>query len=209
MVRDDVGLQVVASVSAVFAIWTGEAAWMTLVMSAHMSCEVCLLRKGAGAERALITEIGEEWWHGLSMIVAIVLFAESLVFEGVGPSGIVAFLTRVELVKFVGGEWGDTKEGGEEDLRVFVICREDGIDGEWCERDMDNGQREYQTIFSRSEAVDDGGVELVRVREMEIESAAVSEPFWAQGALVEAVRGVEDEGVVLEVAVTGGGKGTV
>jgi len=64
-------------------------------------------------------------------------------------------------------------------------------------------------IFLRSEAVDDGGVELVRVREVEVEAAATFELFRTQGALMKAARGVEDEDVVLEVAVTGGGEGAV
>jgi|SRR6266850_2548326 len=64
-------------------------------------------------------------------------------------------------------------------------------------------------IRSGSEAVDDGGVEFVRVREVEVEPAAMFEPLGAQGALVEATCGVKDEGVVLEFAATGGGKDAV
>jgi len=52
--------------------------------------------------------------------------------------------------------------------------------------------------------MDDGGIELMRVREVKVEAATMSEPLGAQGALVEAMRGVEDECVVLEFAVTGG-----
>jgi len=61
-------------------------------------------------------------------------------------------------------------------------------------------------ICSGSEAVDDGGAELVHMREVKVEVAATSKPFGAQGALVKAVRGVEDEGVVLEFTVMGGGE---
>ena len=57
--------------------------------------------------------------------------------------------------------------------------------------------------------MDDGGVKLVHVREVEVEAAAMSEPFGAQRALVEAVRGVEDKGMILEFSVTGGGEDTV
>ena len=64
------------------------------------------------------------------MIAAVALFTKGLVFKGVDPSGVVAFLTRVELVKFMGREWCDTKKGVKEDLQVFVISREDRIDGE-------------------------------------------------------------------------------
>jgi|SRR6266850_4061369 len=64
-------------------------------------------------------------------------------------------------------------------------------------------------IHSGSEAMDDGGVELVRVREVEIEAAAMSEPLGAQGTLVEATRRVEDECVVLELSVTGSGEDAV
>jgi len=54
-----------------------------------------------------------------------------------------------------------------------------------------DGQREYRVIFSRLEAVDDGGVELVCVGKVEIEAAAMFESLGAQGALVEAACGVE------------------
>jgi len=64
-------------------------------------------------------------------------------------------------------------------------------------------------IFSRLEAVDDGRVELMCMREVEIEATAMSKPFGAQGALVEATRGVEDKGVVLEFMVMGGGEDAV
>ena len=57
--------------------------------------------------------------------------------------------------------------------------------------------------------MDDGGVEFVRVREVEVETAATSEPLGAQGTLVEATRRVEDEGVVLEFTVTGSGEDAV
>jgi len=52
-----VGFQVVVSVSTVLAIWAGEAAWTTLVMSAYMGCEVRFVREGAGTERALEAEV--------------------------------------------------------------------------------------------------------------------------------------------------------
>jgi len=50
------------------------------------------------------------------VIAAIALFAKGLVLKGMGPSGIAAFLTEVELVKFVGRERCDTEEGVKEDL---------------------------------------------------------------------------------------------
>jgi len=79
-------------------------------------------------------EIWEEWWHGsLVVITAVLLFTEGAVFKRVGPSSVVLLPMRIELVKFVGGEWGDTEEGFEEDFQVFVIVREDGVGGEWCE----------------------------------------------------------------------------
>jgi len=64
-------------------------------------------------------------------------------------------------------------------------------------------------IRSGSEAVDDGGVELMCVRKVEVEAAAMPEPFGAQGTLVKAAHRVEDESVVLEFAVTGSGKDAV
>jgi len=64
-------------------------------------------------------------------------------------------------------------------------------------------------IRSGSEAVDNCGVEFVRVGKMEVETAATSEPFGTQGTLVEATRRVEDEGVVLEFAVAGSGEDAV
>jgi len=36
--------------------------------------------------------------------------------------------------------------------------------------------------------MDDGGIELMRVREVEVEAAAISEPFGTQGTLVEPAR---------------------
>jgi len=44
------------------------------------------------------------------------LLAKGLVFEGMSPSGIAAFLMGFELVKFVGREWGNAKERLEEDF---------------------------------------------------------------------------------------------
>jgi len=57
--------------------------------------------------------------------------------------------------------------------------------------------------------VDNGGVEFVRMREVEVEIAATSESFRAQGTLVEAAGGMEDERMVLEFAMTGGGEDAV
>jgi len=74
------------------------------------------------------------------VIAAVALFAKGLMLKGVGPSSVAAFLTGVELMKFMGGEWCDMEKGVEEDLQVFVIGREDRIDGERGERDVDNGQ---------------------------------------------------------------------
>src|SRR6267142_376658 len=203
------GIQVVASVGTVFTIWAGKAAWMARVVSVYMSCEVCFTRKGTGAERALITEVTEERRHGLGVVAAVALSAKGLVLKRVAPGSVIAFLAWVELVKFVGGERGDTKERTEEDFQVFVVSRGDGIDGKWSERDVDDGQCDVQVTFSRSETVDNSGVEFMRVREVEVEAATMSEPFGAQGTLVEATRGVEDERVVLELAITGGGEGAV
>jgi len=143
------------------------------------------------------------------VIAAVALFTEGLVFKGVDPSGVVAFLTRVELVKFVGGEGCDTEEGMKEDLRVFVVVRENGFDRERGERDVDDSQCGRRAIRSGSEAVDDGGIEFVRVGKVEIETAATPEPFRAQGTLVEAARRVKDEVVVLEFTVTGSGEDAV
>jgi len=57
--------------------------------------------------------------------------------------------------------------------------------------------------------MDDGGVELVRVREVKVEAAAMFEPLEAQGTLVEAVCGMKDKGVILELLAMGGGEDTV
>jgi len=57
--------------------------------------------------------------------------------------------------------------------------------------------------------MDDGGVELVCVGEVKVEAAAMFEPLKAQGTLVEATRGVEDECMILEFAATSGGEDTV
>jgi len=57
--------------------------------------------------------------------------------------------------------------------------------------------------------MDDGGVELVHVGKMKVEAATVFESLGAQGTLVKAARGVKDEGMVLEFAVTGGGEDAV
>jgi len=67
------------------------------------------------------------------MIAAVAFFAKGLVLEGMTPGGVTALLTGVELVEFVGGERSGAKEGMEEDFRVFVVSREDGIDREWGE----------------------------------------------------------------------------
>jgi len=57
--------------------------------------------------------------------------------------------------------------------------------------------------------MDDGGIEFVSVGKMKVKSAMTPKPFGAQGALVEATRGVEDECVVLELSVTGSGEDAV
>jgi len=64
-------------------------------------------------------------------------------------------------------------------------------------------------IHSGSEVINDSGVELVGVRKVKVEAAATSKPFRAQGALVEAAGGMEDEGVVLEFVVTDGSEDAV
>jgi len=125
-----------------FAIWAGETAWATLVVGAHMSREVCFAREGAGTEGALIPEVREEWRHDLVMVSAVTLFAEGLMFKRMSPSSVTALLMGVKFVEFMGGEGRDTEEGVEEDLRVFVIGREDRFDGERGERDVDDGQCE-------------------------------------------------------------------
>jgi len=76
-----VGLQIVASVSAVLAIWAGKMARATLVMSAYVSCEVCFAREGARAEGALVSEVREKWRHDLVVVVAVAFPAERLMFE--------------------------------------------------------------------------------------------------------------------------------
>jgi len=91
----------------------------------------------------------------------------------------------------------------------LIIVGEYGFDWEWGKGDMDDCQRGRRVIHLGSEAVDDGGVKLVRVGKVEIETAATPEPLGAQGTLVEATCGMEDEGVVLEVAMTGGGEDAV
>ena len=57
--------------------------------------------------------------------------------------------------------------------------------------------------------MDDSRIEFVCVGKVEVEAAATSESFGAQGTLVEMVCRVEDEGMVLEVTVAGGGKNAV
>jgi len=52
---DDVGLQVVMSVSAVFTVGAGVSTEMTVIVGANMSCEVCTSGEGARAEWALET----------------------------------------------------------------------------------------------------------------------------------------------------------
>jgi len=58
------------------------------------------------------------------------------------------------------------------------------------------------------EMVDNSGIELMGVREVNIEAAAMFEAFGAQGTLVKAGMSME-KGVELEVAVMGCGEGTV
>jgi len=154
-------------------------------------------------------EVGKEWRHDLVVVAAVALLAKGLMFEGMTPGGVTAFLMGVEFVKFMEREWGDVKERLEEDFRVFVVDREDGIDREWGEQDVNDGQCERCVTRSGSKAMDDGGVELVHVREVEVKAAMMFEPFGTQGTLVEATRGVEDENVVLEVSVAGSGEDTM
>ena len=65
----------------------------------------------------MVTEVREEWWHDVLVMIAAVLFStEGLVFEQVSPSSVILFPAWVELVKFVRGKWGDAEEGFEEDF---------------------------------------------------------------------------------------------
>ena len=57
MARDDVRLQVVATIGAMFAVWTGESAGTAFVVRAYMSGKIGPPREGAGAERALEAEV--------------------------------------------------------------------------------------------------------------------------------------------------------
>jgi|SRR6266850_3814435 len=84
-----------------------------------------------------------------------------------------------------------------------------GFDREWGKGDIDDSQCGRWMIHSGSETMDDGRVEFVCVREVEIEATATSKSFGAQGTLVEAACGMEDEGMVLEVVVTSGGEDAV
>jgi len=61
-------------------------------------------------------------------------------FEGVSPGGVVSLPTSVELVEFVGGVWGWTKEGNEEVFRILIVRREYRIEWERSEGDVDDGQ---------------------------------------------------------------------
>jgi len=91
----------------------------------------------------------------------------------------------------------------------LIIVGEYGFEREWGKGDMNDSQCGWYVIRLGSEAMDDCGVELVCVREVEIEAAAMSEPFGTQGTLVEAACGMKDKGVVLEFAVTCGGEDAV
>jgi len=82
------------------------------------------------AEGTLVSEIREERRHDLVVVSAIAFPTERLMFEQVSPSGVASFLAGVELMKFMGRERGNAKEGMEEDFRVLVIGGENGIDGE-------------------------------------------------------------------------------
>jgi len=95
-----------------------------------MRGEVGPPREGSGAERALEAEVRVQWGHLLDVIATVAFFAKGLMFEGMGPSGVAALLVGVELVKFVGRERCDTEEGAEEDFRIFVVSRENRVDGE-------------------------------------------------------------------------------
>jgi len=79
--RDNVRIQVVASVGMVFAVWAEEATRSALIMSAHVSCEVCFAREGTRTEGTLVSEIREERRHDLVVVSAIAFPAERLMFE--------------------------------------------------------------------------------------------------------------------------------
>src|SRR6267142_4763196 len=116
MVQDNVRLQVVASVGAVFTIGAGESSWTTLVMSVHVSHKVCFSQEGTGAEGALVVEVREERRYDSGVITAVTLFAKGSVFKRVAPGGVIVFPMGVELVEFMRGKWGDAEEGSEEDF---------------------------------------------------------------------------------------------
>jgi len=64
-------------------------------------------------------------------------------------------------------------------------------------------------IFSRSEAMGDGGVVFVFATEVEVKVAATSEFSGTQRARVVVTFGVKDDNVVLAFSTTGGGEITV
>src|SRR6266850_3728013 len=119
------------------------------------------------------------------MVVAVRLLAEVFVLKGMRPGGVVTFPTRVEFVELVGRIRWWTKEGMEEDFRVLIIVGEYGFDWEWGKGDMDDSHDGQRVILLGSKAMDDGRVELMRVREVEVEATALFKTFGAQGALVE------------------------
>ena len=122
------------------------------------------------------------------------------------PSCVASLLARVEFVKFVDGKGGNAEEGIEEDLRVFVVVREDGIRGERGEQDVDDGQCERWLTHSGSKVMGDGGIEFVCATEVKVKVAATSEFSGTQGALVVVALGMKDDNVVLAFSVTDGGE---
>jgi len=74
------------------------------------------------------------------VIVAVHLFAEVAVFEGVFPSGVVSLPMSVELVKLVGHVGFGAEERCEELLEVLIIHGKNRVGREWSDGDVDDSQ---------------------------------------------------------------------
>jgi len=184
---NDMGVQIIALVSAVFAIRAGKPAGMTVVVSVDVGHEI-----GTPGERPR-TQRTEEGTRMFAVGKKMDLHRDTEDrSKGAVGTGMTTFRFG-GMCAYVGLEGLVQTEGSWADRAMEGMVRGDGI---------------VVRHRLRSKAMNDVGVEFVAFREMFLEDSSGVEVLGAEGALVIASLGVEED-VELKVAVARASEGTM